>query len=80
MRFKRKPQSAVIFDHVFAERHWRQRKIGFSRTVGRSREQGRIVLSADAIEPTRGPERIATLKTQRAKSVGVGKALNARWA
>ncbi len=69
MRLQRQGQRAVIFHHMFAERHRRQMRVGFEFVQLRMAPEREIVLVAGAVEAAHGPQRLAPIKADGAKRV-----------
>ena len=79
MGLQRQRQTAVILDHMGAERHRRQLGVGLAVALRAAlREQRQIVLIADAVEAAHRPQRLAPVEAERAERVGVGEALQRR--
>ena len=72
MGLQRQRQVPVVLDHMRAERHRRQSRVGLRLGAGRLGEQRQIVLVADPVEAARRPQRLAPVEAERAEGVGVG--------
>ena len=80
MRLQRQRQEAIIVDHLLADRHRRQRRVGLGLQVAGRRllEQRQPLRRALGVERPAGPQRVAAAVAQRGEGVGIGQPLDGR--